>query len=155
METKSDYYWSCLEKAWKYQDFICIHLQPKGIVVQNIQSKKFQGYGENLLGLEIKFDNQIQEYGNVYIETNEKVRVEDAHWIPSGILRDDNSWLYGIGDYSHFWIFSKRTLRAIHNKRPNWIEFREAKVGTSLGFVMKVEKATEMAERYFEFSSNN
>ena len=71
METKyrTEVYGPRLEDGLQYQDFICMELHRRGIVLQNIQSKKFNLKKENLLGMEIKFDRRLKDTGNVYIET--------------------------------------------------------------------------------------
>ena len=97
-----------LEAARQYQDFIASSLLPRGIIIQNIQSKNGQLFGENLLGLEIKFDREFERTRNLYIETAEKSHPDNPKFVPSGIYRNDNSWLYGIGNYQEFFIFTKK-----------------------------------------------
>ena len=106
METKySEYYAKMLKAAQEYQDFVCGQLHAKGVVLQNMTSKKYQLKKENLLGLEIKFDDLIKKTNRVYIETAEKAHPRSGEYAKSGIYRDDDSWLYGIGNYEIFYIF--------------------------------------------------
>ena len=60
------YYQQMLQKGQEYQDYVMMKLHAHGIVLQCIQSKKFQLKRENLLGLEIKFDDRMKETGNIY-----------------------------------------------------------------------------------------
>jgi len=50
-----------LNQGLEYQDFICCELHKRGIILQNLQSKRFQRKKENLLGMEIKFDGRLAE----------------------------------------------------------------------------------------------
>ena len=56
----TDIYNPNLEAAHRYQDFIARSLLPKGIIIQNLQSKDGQLFGENLLELEIKLDREFE-----------------------------------------------------------------------------------------------
>ena len=73
-------------------------------IVAGIVSNSFTGetfYAENGKGAT----------GNIYIETAEKAIPREGPYVQSGIYRDDESWLYGIGDYSKFYIFGKKCLK--------------------------------------------
>lgn len=105
----------------EFQDFVCIELAKQGIILQNINSKKFQfETGENLQGFEIKYDSRCTgDKGSVptnqlSIEIAEKTKAENFRFIDSGIYRKDNSWLYIHGNYTMFWIFSKNILQGLH-----------------------------------------
>ena len=54
---------------------------------------------------EIKRDGKFRETGNLYIETAEKSHPDKYEFIPSGIMRQDNSWLFVIGDEKTIYIF--------------------------------------------------
>lgn len=105
----------------EFQDFVCIELAKQSIILQNINSKKFQfNVGENLQGFEIKYDarctgdRNTSPTGQLSIEIGEKTDANNANFIPSGIYRNDNSWLYIQGNYMNFWIFSKKILQGLH-----------------------------------------
>ena len=105
-----------------FQDFVCLELSKRNIVIQNINSKKFQfETGENLQGFEIKYDarctgdNNTIATGRLSIEIAEKTKAENLNYVPSGIYRDDNSWLYIQGNYMQFWVFGKKILRLLHD----------------------------------------
>ena len=64
--------------AWKltegqeYQDFIDDVLCKRGLLIRNYTSRKYQlTKGENLIGLEIKYDTQISTYGKARIQNDE------------------------------------------------------------------------------------
>ena len=99
-----------------FQDYVCIELAKQNIILQNINSKKFQyEVGENLQGFEIKVDNRFNGYcptdkpatNQLSIEIAEKTKAENPNYIPSGIYREDNSWLYIQGNQKCFYIFAK------------------------------------------------
>lgn len=100
-----------------FQDFVCIELAKCNIIMQNINSKKFQfQVGENLQGFEIKYDARCTGDGGTIatnqlsIEISEKSNANNQNYVPSGIFRNDNSWLYIQGNFMCFWVFSKKFL---------------------------------------------
>jgi len=105
----------------EFQDFVCMELAKENIILQNINSKKFQfNVGENLQGFEIKYDarctgdNNTTATNQLSIEITEKSKAENIDYVKSGIYRNDNSWLYIQGNYMMFWIFSKNILQKLH-----------------------------------------
>ena len=145
------------ETSDEYEDFIALKLLEHGFVLVNFKSRKFQfSHGENSLGLEIKLDRKMQATGNVYIETDEKSHPDLPEYVRSGIHREDNSWLYGIGDRGEFYIFSKRFLKRLDRTVPAIGEgdYRgicrvENTTKTSLGFLLPRAMAREFCERHF------
>lgn len=142
-------YQSQLEDGQAYQDFVAEKLYHEGIVLVNFQSRASQlRVGENLLGLEIKYDKQFIKTGNLYIEIAEKSDASNRQFVTSGIYRDDNTWLYGIGNYDELFLFSKRTLRKVYEHRKRDTDaYKETP--TSRGFVLPRREAAELAERCF------
>jgi hypothetical protein len=108
----------------EFQDFVCVQLARYGIILQNLASKKYQyDIGENLQGFEIKLDARHMETGRLSIEIAEKTRAANPTWVPSGIYREDNSWLYIQGNYQRIYVFDKGVLKRYHRqKRPNEYE---------------------------------
>lgn len=149
----SDYeaeYREKLEESWVFQDFVCERLHMEGIVLQPIQSQSKQLTGENLLGLEIKHDHRFRETGNLYIETHEKSHPANRDYVKSGILRADNSWLFGIGDYQRFFVFATSTLRLISGRKD--LPWRKTTTtDTSRGILLPVEQAEIYAARIFDW----
>ena len=141
---------NCTEKGIEYQDFICEHLHQEGIVLQNMQSKQYQYKKENLLGLEIKFDDRMAETGRIYIETHEKAQPRTGDYAQSGINRQD-CWLFGIGNYKVFFIFDKKVLRRIKKHNPSWLYWPHKDKETSKGFCIPLSKAREIAAKTIDF----
>ena len=139
-----------LEQGLTYQDFVVDQLYNIGIVVVPYMSTEYQKRkGESRNGIEIKFDDLIKTKGNVYIETQEKSKPINKDYFPSGIYRNDNTWLYVIGDYEQILIFGKRTLQILFegNKYPEIENGRK----TSKGFLLPLVFAKErVAIKYIE-----
>lgn len=103
------------EMGLEFQDFVCVLLAKHGIILQNIVSKKHQiDTGENLQGFEIKLDTRWTDTGRLSIEIAEKSSATRKEFVPSGIYRNDNSWLYIQGNYDGLFIFPKKTLILLH-----------------------------------------
>ncbi len=153
----NEYRQICIGKGIEYQDFICEQLHLRGIVLQNMQSKAYQYKRENLLGLEIKFDDKIFTYsetGRLYIETAEKAIPREGNYAKAGIYREDESWIYGIGNYEMFYIFGKKWLQRLDKANPEWL-FRPHPKPTSKGFCIPLEKAKEFALNVIYFEATN
>lgn len=143
-----------LEVGNEFQDFVCIQLAKQGIILQNINSKKFQyNVGENLQGFEIKFDSWCTGYGKktasnrLSIEVAEKTKVENRHFIDSGIFRNDNAWLYIHGTYDCFWIFSVKILRELYKSG----RYQVKEEPTIKTFYLPVKHADRYCSRKFDF----
>lgn len=128
----------------EFQDFVCIELAKQGIILQNINSKKFQfNVGENLQGFEIKYDARCTgdrgttATNQLSIEIAEKTKADNTKFIPSGIYRNDNSWLYIQGNFKMFWIFSKKLLILLHRSG----RYKEHELPTIKKFYLPLEDA--------------
>lgn len=114
------------------------------------KKEQFQ-IGESKQGFEIKLDNRILETGNVSIEVAEKSHAGIAYWTPSGIMREDNTWIYVQGNESILFIFGKVILRLIYNH-----SYRD-KVWqpkpTLQTFLLPVKEAERIALKVFRFQS--
>lgn len=136
----SAYYGEMLGHGLQYQDFVVDQLYKCGLPIVSYSSKKYQCLvGENKPGFEIKFDRRFRDTGNFYIETAEKSNPNRSEFVKSGIYRDDNTWLYIIGDYEDIFIFSKKQLKTLHEHGNLHIKKRQ--IATSQGFTMPVEYA--------------
>lgn len=139
-----------LEDALKYQDFVKHELYKRGIPIVFNDSRHYQyTEGENILGIEIKNDKRFRDTGNLYIETAEKTNASNESFVPSGICREDNSWLYLIGDYQTIYIFGINTLNWMHRK--NKYERRETE--TSQGFLLPLATAEICAVRIIKIET--
>lgn len=142
-----EYYKEKLEKGLEFQDFVTSLFFQIGIAVIQYSSKRYQfERGENSGGIEIKFDERLDETGNLYIECAEKSHPNNFHFVPSGIYRMDNSWLYAIGNYRVVYVFLTRHLRWLHEKRC----FAKKEIATSKGFLLPEMIAKKYAARVLD-----
>jgi hypothetical protein len=97
------------QSGLEFQDFVATMLHDKlGITITNYGSKNFQWLeGENKQGIEIKLDR-------LSIEIAEKTKSNNLLFVPSGIYRHDNTWLYVQGNPHILFIFAKSTLILLH-----------------------------------------
>jgi len=136
------YYRTQLEKSLEYQDFVMEKLYDVGISLNCYSSIKYQNKkGESRAGIEIKFDDQRKRTGNLYIEYAEKSNPNNKSYVPSGIDRKDNTWLYVIGDYEVIYILSKNWLQQTKKLK----DIRHVMTATSKGYLYP----EVMAQKYF------
>lgn len=144
-ELQQQYYKNKLESGLLYQDFVidcCWSLL--GLAVVTYSSKTYQQMvGESKTGVEIKHDEKYAKSTNLYMETAEKASIRGGAFVPSGIERADNTWLYVIGDYDTVFIFSKRFLQAL--KRSGKYGIFTIPMGTSQGFLLPHDDAEKYA----------
>jgi hypothetical protein len=134
-----------MKEGQEYQDFVCQQLLFKlGFPIVQYCSKKYQyEVGESACGFEIKHDKRLKETGNLYIEIAEKSKPSNEEYISSGIYRDDNSWLYLIGNYEKIYIFGKRHLRKIYEDPKREKTLKRIEIPTSKGFLLSAKFAEE------------
>ena len=138
------------QRGLEYQDFVCELLARHHIVLQNIASKRFQfEVGENLHGWEIKLDRPCTETGRLSIEIAEKSRAAMPNWTPSGIYREDNSWLYIQGNYELVFLFAVNWLRRYYEQRVAEADVHEA-FGTVRKFYLPLDAACVGAIKFFD-----
>ena len=141
------YYAEKLEQGLQFQDVVTRALYQRGIVVIGYASRRFQNtHGENMLGAEIKRDGEFRKTGNLYIEVAEKSHPDNPHYVDSGIMRKDNSWLFVIGDEQTIWIFSTKYLR---NMTSRW---RQVTKTTSIGHLMPLADADKYCVRKIDLA---
>jgi hypothetical protein len=132
----------------EFQDYVCLTLAKRHIILQNFCSKKYQfEHGENLQGFEIKLDKRSADTGRLAIETAEKRDRSSAEWTPSGICRGDNQIIYIVGSYDRFFMFSTKTLLLImgkHGHEPE--EFN----GTIMRFFLSMQEAERYCIKSFD-----
>ena len=108
------YYIEKFEAGLEYQDYVADKLRKSDpcIILAPYSSRKYQNeHGESASGIEIKYDMRMKETGNLYFEVSEKSNADLLEYTASGIMRNDNTWLYLIGDYDQAFLFSKSQLR--------------------------------------------
>lgn len=141
-EYAAGYYADKLQIGLEFQDIVTRALYIRGIVVVGYSSRRFQNNeGENMLGAEIKRDGKFRETGNLYIEMSEKTHPDNMDYIPSGIYRNDNSWLFVIGDEKTIYIFSTKYLQLLVSR------YKEVEKPTSRGFLMPLDEAEKYCIR--------
>ncbi len=122
----------------KFQDFTADELYKRGICVRNYVSYIFQiKVGENQAGIEIKHDKLWRKTGNLYIEIAEKSNKENENYVISGIYRNDNTWLYVIGDYGKLFLLPVKYLRTLHQRN----KYVEVQIDTSKGYLLPIPDA--------------
>ena len=143
------YYQEKLQQGLEFQDLVARELLMRGIVLVGFSSRKFQNQvGENMLGAEIKRDGNFRSTGNIYIEVAEKSHPSNANYVPSGIMREDNSWLFVIGDERTIYIFPTKYLRLLSAQR----DWREVTKATSIGRLMPMADADRYCIRKIDLS---
>lgn len=131
-----EYYDTQLAAAQEYQDWLCREFAKRlYFVLSPTCSRKYQyEAGETWQGAEIKFDKKFHETGNLFIEVAEKTNPRNADYVPSGICRRDNTWLYVIGDYRTVFVFDKKWLQRV--RRSGKVKVFDIDRGTSRGFLL-------------------
>jgi hypothetical protein len=128
-----------------YQEFVRKLLNPWGITIWNWKDKKQQfAFGENPQGFEIKLDMRCTETDRLSIEVQEKTRRNNRDWINSGILRNDNSWIYVQGNYQIIFVFAKNWLRRFYDAKVTPADIHESH-GTVRKFYLPMKTARMMA----------
>jgi hypothetical protein len=143
------------EEGIEFQDFVADLLMAElGISVTSYTSRKWQQtFGENRQGIEIKRDNRILETGNVSIEVAEKSRADRRSWTPSGIMRDDNTWLYIQGNPKIVFVFGKTILRLMYEKK--YKHFCREPKKTIRTFLLPIDRAMECALKVFDLRNTD
>lgn len=144
----TQYYVSHLEKGNAFSDWICDQLRKANpaIIVGVYSSRKYQmEKGESMSGIEIKNDDRLagsedhpKPTHNLYIEVAEKASPTNKNYVRSGIFRDDNGWLYLVGNYEEAFLFSTRQLQRLFISK-QWHEQHHItirKTPTSVGFTI-------------------
>jgi len=95
----------------KFEEFCAeIIKQKEGIIVHPHRTKESQLLGENDEGFEMKYDRVSLKTTNLYIEYAEKNDPKNLYWVCSGILRNDNTKIYYIGNYNEIYRIPKSVL---------------------------------------------
>ncbi len=122
-----------LQVGAEFLDFVLVELQRIGLYLQPFTSKKAQyNRGESFQGWEVKYDQRWTETGRLSIEIAEKTKAANYQWVPSGIYRSDNAWLYIQGNYEGFYVFLKKFLIQLHKTR----RYQEHEIPTLRGYFL-------------------
>lgn len=160
METKPEYpdgdRPTLYEEGLEFQDFVAdLLMRELGFPLTSYSSKKYQwNHGENRQGVEIKLDNRCAgptATTNISFEVAEKRDKDVERWTLSGILRQDNTWLYVQGNYHRVYVFGKEILRLMYLKTYQ-AKVREVRP-TLKAFLMPVTEAERIALKIFDLSN--
>ena len=136
-----DRYSADLQRGLEYQDYVFDQIRAMDgmpIFLGAYSSLKYQcGKGESPSGIEVKYDAKFRETGNLFIETAEKSYSYQASFHPSGVMSEDNSWLYLIGDYDEAFIFAKNLLCAFCVPNNPYVKYRE--IATAQGYIFPIK----------------
>ncbi len=102
--------------------------------------KKQDEMGENLQGIEIKFDDRLRETGNLFIEYRERSG-PTSEWHDSGILGRPHVWGFAIGDYQRVFFFSVRLLVNLKNTG----KYKDVSGSTARGYILPQADAEKYA----------
>ena len=137
---RSPEYIERLQKAHEFEVFVENKFKEFGIDIGLYKTKEGQYAGETEIGLEIKYDQRLKETGNIYIEYQEKRDEDDDDFFPSGILKQDNTKWWLIGDkQEHYFIHKDDLLKHFYKGK---LEKRETP--TSKAFLLSREEARKM-----------
>lgn len=140
----TEYYKKKLTEGLYFQDYVVELLYEIGLPIISYSSKEFQQLiGENKAGIEIKYDQKFRNTGNLYIEIAEKSNPNNLNFVPSGIYRNDNTWLYIIGDEKTIFIFSKKLLVQLHKTK----KYKEVQIETSKGYLLPLQDADKYSAK--------
>ncbi len=146
----TEYYKEKLEQGKEYQDFVMDRFADElAIIISVYGSEKRQLSGESTQGIEIKLDDRYAETGNLYIEYAEKSDINNDEYVDSGVLRQDNTWLWAIGDYKRVFIFAKSCLRRLYEAK-TILKYIEIEKETSKGFLLPNQSAEKYAAKIIE-----
>lgn len=136
------------EEGLEFQDFVIdILCRELGLAVSNYSSRKWQwNVGENKQGIEIKLDTRMLETKQLSIEVGEKTKKENPNYAPSGILRNDNAWLYIQGNKEKLFIFAKSILVGLY--RSNRYQVHEK--ATIKTFYLPIDDAHKYAAKVID-----
>jgi hypothetical protein len=143
-----------LHEGLEYQDFVIHKLYDAGIPLVVFSSFKYQSaIGETIGGIEIKYDQELSKTGNVYFEISEKSHSKNQYYVPSGIYRNDNAWIYAIGNYTVLYLCAKNHLQRIYEakQKPSGYRMVENKSRTSMGMLLPVSFVERIAAKILHF----
>ena len=142
------YYNSNLYDSNEYLDWVSDKLRKAtpGLIIGPYASRKYQfEHGESFSGIEIKNDKKlagndkdIKPSHNLYFEVAEKSHPSNLRYVKSGIYRNDNGWLFLIGNYEEAFLFCTKQLRRMFEDKTNHKErvLKIRKTDTSIGFTL-------------------
>ena len=140
------------ESGLDFQDYVATKLHDiLGVTITNYQSMRWQfADGENRQGIEIKLDRDCIRTKRLSIEIAEKTKATNAEYVPSGIYRNDNSWLYIQGTWLVIFVFAKSLLKLLHRSG----RYEGHTLPTLMGYYLPFDDAYKYAAKVLEFDKN-
>ena len=143
---KNSYFINQLTKSHRFELYIDNMFKEEGIDIGVFYDKDSQYSGESRAGIEIKYDNESLKTGNLYIEYQERLN-EGEPWVDSGILKNDNTIYWAIGNYEFVYFIAKEVLVDILEGKINIpIKRVSARRGTSKGFILNRKIAEKISD---------
>ena len=142
-----------LERGREFEDYVSERLWGLGLAVMMYGSRKYQDKGESLNGVEIKYEGVFRRTRRLYIECRQE---KGNGWELSGAFRRDNTWLWVIGDYEGFYLFTKVDLQMMHGSDDGLWQteiFDEANTRNTSGYFLPIEVANYMCVDYVSSGS--
>jgi len=90
----------------------------------------------------------MKETNNIYIEFYERTNIK-YNWTKSGVLRNDNSLFYIIGDFSKVFLFQKKILKLLVKSS----KYKHVETPTSKGILIPINDAS-IYSMVFNFDKN-
>tara|TARA_A100000171_G_C2134453_1_gene149117 strand:- start:2761 stop:3231 length:471 start_codon:yes stop_codon:yes gene_type:complete len=135
-----------LKKGISFESYIADWFQrEKGISLSTYHAHNEQRKGENRQGIEIKNDQCFNSTGNLFISVKRIYGTLHLNW---GVFKQDNTWLYVIGDKSKHWIFLRKTLQTYYKVKQPKLKKAAIKGGTELGFLLTLKQADKLGDCY-------
>lgn len=155
------YFIENLTLSHRFEIYIDCVFKVRGLDIGLYYGRELQYSGENAAGIEIKRDMMAVKTGNLYIEYAER-HYAAGSWIASGILKDDNTRFFLLGDVGKYYILRKSDLLGLYEALtgtpprpvPPGVRKAEAKRGTSLGFLLPARLAEGMAPPLAELAQH-
>ena len=143
------YFIQKLTRSHRFEIYIDCVFKWRGLDIGLYYGRDQQYGGENAAGIEIKRDMRLRETGNLYIEYAEKHDPRSSQWVPSGILKNDNSRFFLLGDFGQFYVLRRDDLLSLYRDLeagrpvPPGVRWANAGRNTSRGFVIPRALAAE------------
>ncbi len=147
------YYEKQLEESFCFEIYVYLTFYKRGVDLKPYWDRDGQDSGENELGVEIKNDKLSVQTGNFYIEYAEKSNSDNYVYVPSGILKADNTRFILIGVIDDYLIFEKQVLIKIYHTQSQRLKdtgktdygYRFVRIKTSKGLLIRKDIAEQIA----------
>ena len=103
------------EASWEFMRFVQKVTKVAGFNVEFYESAEDQlTKGEGPSGLEVKFDRKSRETHRYYIEFAQCSRSLGWRWVPSGLFKEEPTWLWAVGTQELFYVIHRATLSELY-----------------------------------------